>query len=268
MPQVYNKNLIQYYFNNDSPENPRSDGGFITIAVQVNPILFDNPDSQGCITIWHIKNTIPEKGDGKDRALPPVGPTPVFAGELKMTFANDSVYTDTQPTPGKKPPKAAIHVPYIMLNASYQGLRMAPIFWKVVCETAQANSYRILNEWNTAKAAQQAAPKQGLTRWVSPEPPMSLVVVDMPDRTIRDYWDKVGFNFLASQQELAWSIDAQSQADMMAVVTGTATPQVMARISPMLTIPPGQIQGAVDYLAGLAADGIKRGGWYETKAPV
>ena len=54
----------------------------------------------------------------------------------------------------------------------------------------------------------------------------------------------------------------------MAVVTGTATPQVMARISPMLTFPPGQIQGAVDYLAGLTADGVKRGGWYEMKALV
>jgi hypothetical protein len=254
----FEKHNIHYYYTNDSPNNPRSDGGYITLAVQVNNPVFDDEKSTGWVTIWHIKTTIPHKGDGKDPQLPQPQKDPIFVGELKMTFKNDPLIVNASITK-KSHPYAAVHVPYIMLQYAYQGLRIAPILWLPVATTATGNLFSQINRWNEVRA--------NLLTGVNPEPPLGLIVADMPDPTLRDYWDKVGFNFLAATYENVWSIDAQSKQDMMDVVTGKANAQTLARVAPDLQIAVGEVRGAIDYIEKLATEGIKRGNWTEMKNP-
>jgi hypothetical protein len=249
----------KYYFNNDYGENPRSDGGYITIAVQVIEPDFNDERSEGSITIWHLKTNIPEKGTGKDPPLPQPKGGPTFAGELKMDFKNAPIIS--QQFPGGKPPSAATHVPFISLRYAYQGLRIAPLFWRFVCQTAEGNLNRQLSAWNRAKQAR--------TPQVSPEPPIGLVVVDSPNGTMSSYWDKVGFNFLAAQHQSVWdfSPDPLSRQNLVDVLAGAANAQVQAQINPLIIMGPGKLYGAMDYIAGLAKDGIKRGHWSETQRP-
>jgi hypothetical protein len=261
---TYNESLVVSRYTQDIADNDRSDGGFIDLAVQVNEF---SKSGIGWIIIWHTKTTIPHHGNGKDTPLPRNPSAPVFAGEVKVTFTNDKLLVDRAEVAKGEPPYSAVHVPYIMIQRPFQNLRISPILWLSVTSMARANNDEQLEQWRQLK---KSAKPPGLEDLVlNPEPPLGLVVVDLPDPELRNYWDKVGFNFLATQHARAWSFDdPEVKAQVMGVLSGDKkflNDGVLGQVSPRLKIAPSAIKARPDYLEELAKDGIERGGWREVK---
>lgn len=248
------KKIVETY-SNDSPNNKRSDGGFYIIDVQVNEPDYTTNKSVGWVTLWHSKTVRPRPGDGSDRDTLPMPTTgPIFVGELKIFVENES-FAAKPPSPDAHridPPFSKICVPHIMLQHKYQGLRLAPALWHPIAGLARANVMIQINAWNRARVGREK---------VNPEPPVDVIAVFMPDQTLRDFWDKVGFNFLASQHQTAWEFGTETKAQMLQVFDGVAVEDVTRTVNEYITIAPGEIRGRTDYIENLAVDGLIRGDW-------
>jgi GNAT superfamily N-acetyltransferase len=259
----YDPRQITDIYSDDSPNNPRADGGFLVIEVQENLPDFNTNKGEGWITLWHKKTVKPHVvRNDPDPPLPESPTTPIFVAELKLLIDNEAFTVEDRPKPslGKDrsepvhidPPFSKICVPYIMIQPAYQGRRLAPALWYAVADIAQKNGQIQINLWERAKKSHQK---------ITLEPPLDTIAVLLPDPTLRQFWDKTGFNFLAAQHQNAWDFDNDTKVEILQVFNNQASEEVQTRISKYFTIATGELRGRTDYIQEIAVDGLDRGNW-------